>query len=436
MRGFIRGSSTQDKRFSEENPLVGVDWLDGIPTKKYILLKGEKELLYGNTKREIENRKRSSVELGGNQSPPILVKNQEYRQKDDFNADKFSQALSSEGLKTEVKLGNCLCKSVCCDKCHKLYYVPKYKDRIKEFDYRRTRHVILTTDRNKFQSNVDALETITGKKSLHAFLRKIERGKKKKIGHNWVWEFEPVKISNALAVLEFYEDGYPHWHFLIEVEKEGQKGMIGGEMLHWAWSYGIVRETYFQDQNHWKNIAGYFADKGYFEKGKEYQTRLPENVKEKINRRVRRITQYYNRKGVSIDEELKPDISEKEAFKEVFKYFEQKAKNHTEEKEEKDFVGYKAILQKCGQKTFISAIVNRKAIEMVVPVPFKILKELIKPNYEQGKGYICTLPVETIKLLEECAEWVRWDKYEISGYHYNDLLDYPSDAVEAEVEQC
>jgi len=363
----------------------------------------------------------------------ILVKNKDCGQKDGLNIDQFTQALSSEGLKTEAKLGNCLCKSSWCDKCHKLYYVPTYKDRIKEFDFRKTRHIILTTDRHKFYNNLIALEEITGEKCLHAFLRKLERGKKKKIGKEWIWEFEPVKISKALAVLEFYEDGYPHWHFLIEVEKEGKEGMIGGEILHWAWSRGIVRETYFRNENHWKNIAGYFAAKGYFEKGKEYQTRLPDNIKENMNRRVRRITQYFNRKGKNIDEEIKPDMTEKEAFEEVSKYFEQIAKGQTEEKEEKDFVGYKTILEKCGQKTFISTIVNQKAVEMIVPVPFKVLKELIKPEYEPGKGYMCTIPVETIGLLEECAEWVHWSKYELDGYLYDDSIDYQTDSLGDEV---
>lgn len=428
-----RGSFTPEKRFPDRNPLEGVDWFKDVPTKKYILYKGVKELHYEDIIREKEILSESYIERGSRQGSPILVKNQEYRQKDDLNLDKFKETLSSEGLKTEVKIGNCLCKSAWCDKCHKLYYVPKYKDRIREFDYRKTRHVILTTDRNKFHNNLVALEAITGGKCLYAFLRKLERGKKKKVGKHWIWEFEPIKISNALAVLEFYEDGYPHWHFLIEVEKEGKAGMIGGEMLHWAWSYGIVRETYFRNADHWKNIAGYFAEKGYFEKGKEYQTRLPENVKEKLNRRVRRITQYYSRKGKNIDEEVKPDLTEDEAFREVSDYFEQKANAQTEQREEKDFIGYKAILKKCGQKTFISAIVNRQAVEMIVPVPFNVLKELIKPEYEPGKGYICTLPVETIGLFTDCAEWLHWSEREL--YLYDDSKDYQTDTLAAELLQ-
>lgn len=433
MRGFVRGGTIPENRGTVSNPVFGDYSFDGLPASKYILFKGDKELLYKDVKREIENRSKSNAEMGSFQSSSILAINQECRRKDDFDVDQFKHALTSEGPKTDVKLGNCLCKSVWCDKCHKLYYVPQYRERIRKFNFRKTRHVILTTDRQKFHSNLVALEAITGGKCLYAFLRKLERGKKQKVGNQWVWEHEPVKIMNALAVLEFYEDGYPHWHFLIEVEKEGKAGMIGGKRLHWAWSHGIVKETYFENEKHWNNIAGYFADKGYFEKGKEFQTRLPDNIKENLNRRIRRITQYYNRKGTAINEIEKPDMTEKEAFEEVSKYFEQIAKDQSGETEKKDFVSYKTILGKCGKKTFIRTIINRKLVDMILPVPFNDLKGLIKPEYEPGRGYICTLPAAAIRLLEECAERVQYSKDELGGYLYDDSKDYQADTLKTDV---
>lgn len=430
----IKGDTTPDKRFPARNPLEGVGCFKDVPTRKYIIIKGDKELRFEH----VQGRSQSLFpfnDFGIDQCRlPILDNNQEWGQKVDLYIDDLKEALSSNGLETEVKLGNCLCKSVWCDKCYKYYYVPRYKDQIKKFDFRKTRHVVLTTDRNKFNDNIDALETITGGKRLYAFLRKLERGKKKKVGNEWIWEFEPVRFSNALAVLEFHKDGFPHWHFLLEVEKEGKEGMLGLERLLWAWTYGMVREEYFRDENHWKNLAGYFAEKGYFEKGKEYQTRLPDNVKENMNRRVRRITQYYSRKGKGIDEEIKPDITEDEAIKEIKKQSEQIAKDQIEEKEKKDFVGYKTILGKCGQKTFIRAIINRKNVDMLVPVPFKVLKDLFKPVYKPLEGYICTATVESILMLEECAEWVRWDKDELRGYLYDDTEDYEEEIETLETE--
>lgn len=215
----------------------------------------------------------------------ILAHNPEYRQRyeNEFVED-FKKAQESKGKEIETKLGNCLCKSSWCKKCHKLFYVPKYKEYIEKFDYRKTRHVILTVDRNKFDDYLDALQTITYKKSLSAFVRKLRKGKKIKVGDHWEWLYPPIKIKQAMAYLEFYSDGFPHWHLLIKVEGEGKAGMIGGENLHRAWKHGIVKETYFRNLDHWKNIAGYFADKGYFEKGKEYQTELPEIIKEHYGR--------------------------------------------------------------------------------------------------------------------------------------------------------
>jgi hypothetical protein len=70
---------------------------------------------------------------------------------------------------------------------------------------------------------------------------------------------------------------------------------------------------------------------------------------------------------------------------------------------------------------------------MIVPVAFKVLKELIKPEYEPGKGYICTIPVETIGLLEDCAEWVHWSKYELDGCLDDDSKDYHTATLEAEL---
>jgi len=379
------------------------------------------------------------MNYSGFQGPPlpILVNNSEYRQKDeDLFLEQFQKAQTAPQIKTETKMGNCLCKSAWCPHCYPLFYVPKQKEYINKFDYRRTRHVILTPDRSLFNNGLEALQTITDKKELSAFIRKLRNGKKIKQGSQWVWKHSPIKISQALAVLEFYRDGFPHWHLLIEVEGVGKSGMIGGENLHRAWKYGIVRETYFHDLNHWQHIAGYFADKGYFEKGKKYQTELPELIKENIGRRVRRIT-YYPGKREGIEEEIHPDISEEEAFIEVSGYFNDIAKKREEEQNkikpvetpEKRETDYKAILGRCGQKTYIKTIWEKRYLIMIVPIPFAKMKALIEPVYEEGKGYICELSKEAMLLLMVNAERV------ISSQEEHDhLFDY-DDEYEEEEEQ-
>lgn len=334
----------------------------------------------------------------------ILAKDSECRQRDENEfIDILNETQTSDGMKVETKLGNCLCKSAWCSKCHKLYYVPKYKNYIQKFDFTKTRHVILTADRCKFIFGLNALKTITEKKSLSAFIRKLRKGKKIKVGKNWEWQYPPVKIKHVLAVLEFHKDGFPHWHLLIEVENKGKAGMIGGENIHRCWPHGIVKETYFKDSDHWKNIAGYFADKGYFEKGKEYQTELPQDIREHYGKRVRRIT-YYPGQKEGVHEEERIDVSEEEAFREVTEYFEAKKQEHNKDddsqEENKKPFSYETVLSKCGQSTYVKTVVNRRLIELFVPVPFKAIRDLIKPVYVKGRGYICSLTIEALRLLE------------------------------------
>lgn len=331
---------------------------------------------------------------------PILAKDTECRQRDGelFN-ERLREAQAHDDRDVITKIGNCLCKSSWCKKCHKLYYIPKYKDYIQTFDFRKTRHVILTTDRGKFTDCLDALRTITEKKSLSAFIRKLRNGKKTKVGGQWVWLYEPIKIKQALAVLEFYEDGFPHWHLLIEVSGSGKNGMIGGANLHRAWKHGIVKETYFRDAKHWKNIAGYFADTGYFEKGKEYQTELPEEIKEHYERRIRRITYYPGQKD-GVYEEERPDISEAEAFAEVSKFSDGKKQEQQANDKEKRNINYKAILAQCGTKTYIKTVLHGYLLQMILPVPFKTMKEIMNPAYEAERGYVCKMNRAAIQLIE------------------------------------
>jgi len=350
--------------------------------------------------------KNLNYKIRGKASPSILALYTEKRRKDEFDENELKDTLKPNKRKNIVKIGNCQCKSVWCPKCHKLYYVKKYKDYIQRFDYTKTRHVILTTDRKKFSDPLEALETITGKKEVSEFLKKLKRGKKVKKGEAWICAYNPVKINRALAVLEFYEDGFPHWHVLIEVDEVGKAGMIGGDNLHRTWKYGVVKETYFRNKAHWKNIAGYFADKGYFEKGKEYQSVLPECIKDNLNRKIRRVTCY---KGINerVNRENGEHITEEEAFREVEKYFSEKAKKKENRKKNNE-VNYRTILEKCGTRTYVKTIYNRKRIIMIVPIHFEKMKQMIEPEYIEGKGYICNLTFEAIELLASYAEdlWV------------------------------
>ena len=99
---------------------------------------------------------------------------------------------------------------------------------------------------------------------------------------------DKVRIVDYAGCVEWYENGFPHWHIFIETEEEGRAGMIGHGRIKERWPFGIyVNEDYIKSERHWKNLTGYFNSHGYFEKGKGYQGVLPEWAKDSV-RRIRR----------------------------------------------------------------------------------------------------------------------------------------------------
>jgi hypothetical protein len=232
--------SLSERRDLTKRPSFGQDE-NSENTKSYILYRNQEKFDRAyDTEEYRQSLNYKSLEL---LRAPILANKSECGQRDEkVFIELLKDAQASDGLQVETKLGNCLCKSSWCKKCHKLFYIPKYKEHIQKFDYSKTRHVILTTDRNKFENGLNALRIITDQKSLSAFIRKLRNGKKIKVGYHWEWLYQPIKIKQALAVLEFYSDGFPHWHLLIEVESEGKSGMIRGKNLHRSWAHGIVKD--------------------------------------------------------------------------------------------------------------------------------------------------------------------------------------------------
>lgn len=63
-------------------------------------------------------------------------------------------------------------------------------------------------------------------------------------------------------------------------------------------------------------------------------------------------------------------------------------------------------------------VVNRVLVEMVIPIQFKVMKDLINPVYEKEHGYVCSLTIDALRLLE--ANSVRVIK---SRETYNRLFD-------------
>jgi len=135
---------------------------------------------------------------------------------------------------------------------------------MRRMNWRRVREVMLTVDRSLYRDGEEAYFDIGEKRGVGNLLKNLQRT-------------EGVKIVDWVSVLEWHEDGFPHWHILIETEEEGRGGMIGYEKIKAHWSFGKWEtETYVKSASHWNNLVGYFDKHGYFEKGKEYQGRLPD----------------------------------------------------------------------------------------------------------------------------------------------------------------
>lgn len=181
------------------------------------------------------------------------------------------------------------------------------------------------------------------------------------------------------------------------------------------------------------SIAGYFADNGYFEKGKEYLTELPENIKQHYGRRIRRIT-YYPGQKEGVHEEERIDVPEEEAFREVTKYFEAKkqeqSKKTSQKETDKKEVNYETILSKCGQTTYIKSVVNKRLIELFVPVTFEAIRDLINPAYIKGRGYVCSLTIEALRLFEANSSRIIEYREECHCLFEDDIdLDEDSESV-------
>jgi hypothetical protein len=271
--------------------------------------------------------------------------------------------------KEEVQITGCksACSSVWCKECFKRRGGSKrIAERLSELTHEKTRHVILTTDLEKFNGCPQtAYETIREKEGISQFIHNLKRSGGKAVD----WDNENQKrieqgkkpyteeqkysdgvpISDWVAVLEWHKSGAPHWHTFLQVEKEGKAGMIGNPILLHHWKYGLVREEYIRSAAHWKRFTDYFGNNGYFDskhssekKDKGHQLELPEWAMN-VNYRIRKMSAMKKKKEIEKNGNIensyvedKIDIDEEEI-------------KDPKEKEQKT---YREILQSCGETTY------------------------------------------------------------------------------------
>lgn len=338
----------------------------------------------------------------------------------------------------------CSCKSVWCPTCFKYLYKERIKQIFLPFDWQKTRQVVLTINPELFPSPVEALEYIREKHAVGEFIRRLRHGVKTKSGRRWVWKYEPVKISRWAWFMEFHKNGFPHFHVFIETEY-GKSGMIGGDFLRDTWKLAEwVKETYFQSEQHFRNLTGYYADKGYFEKGKKYQGLLPDVIMDNFKTKIKRMnsSERNKREKIKIEDsnigELMTTPFDDAGFRECIEYFdEQKGRpnvtreefrevekdicekiNQCENKEEKRQINYRVMIAGCGQYTYIELDIKEYRIGAVCKLDYQKWKKKAGGLFYNNRGYVVNLTKkEIVELLESVERITSIKKYiEVKEY--------------------
>jgi hypothetical protein len=304
------------------------------------------------------------------------------------NLDFKSQITSQDGKKFLVKGIKCSCKKSWCPRCGKKTTIKRFVDRVAEWNWKFVRQIVLTVDHKKYESPEDAIKTINGKRQIANLIRNLERTKGIKV-KDWEW------------VIEWYKNGYPHWHLFLLVDKAGIAGQIGFKNVVQYWDSGYIKESYIKNEKHWKQITGYFEKHGYFDKKKAHQSRLPEWARKKkytIRRIGGKTEKKENRRDYEKYIEKQDMIENMDWFDEVIlgmelgQWFKKKGDEDKELTE-----GEK--LDKCGCETdlyrgrgFLKNYLGRAKI------PYKEFR-LIKGEYVSNEGYIVELDHEQLNDL-------------------------------------
>ena len=255
----------------------------------------------------------------------------------------------------------CCCGSVWCKSCYTHKGGSKrFSDRLQTMNPERVREVVLTVDPKKFKDGQEAYEVIRDKKALSQFIRDLGR-------------YGGVEILRYQWILEWHKNGFPHWHFFLEVPHAGSAGQIGNETLLRFWPHGLIYESYIRSEKHWLKLTSYFGKHGYFnKKEKQHQLELPEWAKD-VDYKIRKTggtqTKTDNNKCLEeTTEELGDDP----------------------EKPERMARTYREVLSGCGQKTLIRVKVGETFTQTrVLKMPYGEFRKL-PGEYVAGNGYQIT----------------------------------------------
>lgn len=279
----------------------------------------------------------------------------------------------------------CRCGLTWCPSCSKNSGVKRFADRIKPWDYRYVRQIVLTIDREQFESPLDAYLTITQKKYIPALLRELTRR-------------DGIEVVDWAWALEWHRDGYPHWHLFVLQNKQGQAGMIGQANISRIWKKGIVWEYPVRSEKHWHGLTGYFAKKGYFEKKKAHQALLPQWARDRQKRVNRtgskkfsheldraKATEKYLRKEKIAERQMATPEGRKLRARQIGQYFTDRAA---------DTLTNGQKLDRCGQSTLLHIYGTNSGELGSISMPYNVYRAL-DGEYIPGVGHL--VDFETVR---------------------------------------
>lgn len=285
----------------------------------------------------------------------------------------------------QVSIRKCRCGHAWCPTCWDRGGKKDVVARMGKLNWEKVRHIVLTVDRDKFDGPENSFDYLTEKRAVGNFIRNLERT-------------DGIKINDWIASLQWHDDGYPHWHILIEVEKKGRAGMIGFEILRKRWPYGFyIRESYVTGEKHWKRLLGYLNVRGYFEGGGSHQGELPDWAKDS-GRRIKRYETMKSR-GNEVPGLHRDKISVGDRGDDI-----RKLRSRTN----------REIIESCGMACNVS--VNYKGDELSdgevgkniflsyeVKVPYKVVLEMGQWGYVEFKGMVRNM---SLKEYRNFNDWL------------------------------
>lgn len=315
-----------------------------------------------------------AVALAESQAP-ILVKNEDISWRDE--------------KPLYIQIRKCKCGSVWCPSCSVLGWSKRVEAKMMAFDYKRTRLLMLSIDPKLYKDGQEALRDVMDGKLIPGLVRNLARGKMVKQGSEWVCKFPPISISKYMWFVEWHKSGLPHFHVLIEVEREGKAGMIGQDRIHHYWGKrGRIHESYIKSQKHWRYMTGYFGTHGYFKGDKDHQTRLPAWA---LNLKDGKIHRLGGSRSSEVDRVPGLPRSVVEAFREMIgpglisDMIEGLRSGNRIERT------YRERLESCGQKSWVRIMGVGLTVEAIVNIPYKKLRSELDGVYKPGWGFLSAI---------------------------------------------